>query len=72
MKRYAKFISLLGVLALVIAACSPSDADETTTTEGEAAATTTEAPDAATTTEAPDDATTTTEGEMSTLSRSVR
>ena len=63
MKRYARFIALLGVFALVIAACSPSDADETTTTEADTTATTeapTETTEAPTeTTEAPDGTTTT-------------
>jgi len=43
--------ALVAVLAMVIAACSPSGSEETTTTEGPAA-TTTEAPAATTTTEA--------------------
>ena len=43
--------ALVAVLAMVIAACSPSGGEETTTTEG-AAVTTTEAPAATTTTEA--------------------
>lgn len=43
--------AMVAILALVVAACSPSGSDETTTTEG-AAATTTEAPAATTTTEA--------------------
>jgi len=45
--------ALVAVLALVVAACSPSGSDETTTTEA-AAPTTTEAPAATTTTEAPE------------------
>ncbi len=68
MKRYARFVAILGVLALVLAACSPAEeADDTTTTEAPAA-TTTEAPTETTeapteTTEAPAE-TTTTEGAM--------
>ncbi|MEA1903403.1 MAG: extracellular solute-binding protein [Actinomycetota bacterium] len=45
------WLALLAALAMVLAACSPSDAGDTTTTEGEATVTT-EAPAATTTTEA--------------------
>lgn len=40
MKRYFRFFAVLGVLALVLAACSPSDGDDTTTTADGGATTT--------------------------------
>jgi basic membrane protein A len=61
-KRSMRFFAVLAVLALVVAACSPSDSEDTTTTAEEpAATTTTEASAETTTTEAMED-TTTTEG----------
>lgn len=57
-KRYSRYFVVLAVLGLVIAACSPSSSDETTTTES-GAATTTEAPAASTTSEAMAETTTT-------------
>ena len=64
MKRSMRFFAVLAVLALVVAACSPSDSEGTTTTEGAVATTeaptdTTEAP--TDTTEAPSETTTTEE-----------
>lgn len=56
--RMWRLLVLLGVFALVVAACSPAD-DAVDTTEAPDAATTTEAPAAATTTEAAGEATTT-------------
>ncbi|MGH8913508.1 MAG: branched-chain amino acid ABC transporter substrate-binding protein [Acidimicrobiia bacterium] len=53
-KRGLKLLALVGVLALVIAACGDGGAEDTTTTAGG---------DDVTTTEAPDEATTTTGGE---------
>ena len=59
MKRYFRYLVVFGVLALILAACSPSDADTTTTqADGGTEATdpptdATEAPDATTTTAAP-------------------
>ena len=66
MKRFTRVFALLTVFALVLAASSPSESEDTTTTEAPTATTeaptaTTEAPTA--TTEAPD-GTTTTEGAM--------
>lgn len=55
MKRY-RWMVLVGVLALIVAACGDSDADDTTTTAGDVATTTTEAAE---------DGTTTTAGETS-------
>jgi len=49
-KRYLRFVAALAALGLVLAACSPSNSGDTTTTE--AAATTTAAPAATTTSEA--------------------
>lgn len=49
MKRYLRLLAVLGSLALVLAACSPSEGDETTTT-GDGGATTTTAGDTTTTT----------------------
>ena len=49
MKRYLRFLAVLGALALVLAACSPSEGEDTTTT-GEGGATTTTAGDTTTTT----------------------
>lgn len=60
MKRYVRFLAIFGALALVLAACSPSEGEETTTTEAPAA-TTTEAGDEVTTTEAMEETTTTAE-----------
>ena len=59
MKRYIRYLAVFGALALVLAACSPSDADTTTTeaTGGtqatEPTTDATEAPDATTTTAEP-------------------
>ena len=54
MKR-TKWLALFGALALVLAACSPSDADSTTTTSGDDGGTaTTEDGGTTETTEAPD------------------
>lgn len=61
MKRYIRFLALFAALGLVLAACSPADSGEDTTTTAEAP-TTTDAPEATTTTEGGD--TTTTEAEM--------
>ena len=55
--KFRALWAFVAVFALVVAACSPADSDETTTTEAEPAATTTEA--------APDETTTTMEEEMS-------
>ena len=59
MKRYLRFLAVLGSLALVLAACSPSEGDETTTTEDGGATTTTA------------DGTTTTEGGTTTTAEAM-
>ena len=59
MKRYLRFLAVLGSLALVLAACSPSAGDETTTTEDGGATTTTA------------DGTTTTEGGTTTTAEAM-
>lgn len=61
------WLALIAVFAMVLAACSPSDAGDTTTTE-EPAATTTEAPAETTTTEA---TTTTAGGDTTTTTEPV-
>ena len=61
MKRYIRYLAIFSVLGLVLAACSPEEGGEDTTTEAPAA-TTTEAPEETTT--SADDATTTTAEEM--------
>jgi len=58
-KRYLRFLAVLGSLALVLAACSPSEGDETTTTEDGGATTTTA------------DGTTTTEGGTTTTAEAM-
>lgn len=58
MKRYIRFLSLIAALGLVLAACSPADSGEDTTTTADAATTTTVA-EGTTTTEAMQDTTTT-------------
>ena len=40
MKRYWRFLAVIGVLALILAACSPDDGGDTTTTEGDTTETT--------------------------------
>ena len=60
MKRYMRFFAIFAVLGLVLAACSPSDGEGSTTTEGDVAETTTTAAEAGpTTTEQMEDTTTT-------------
>ncbi len=62
MKRYLRFLSVLAVLALVLAACGDGEAEETTTTEAaDDATTTSEEMDETTTTGDMDETTTTTE-----------
>ncbi|HUF14757.1 MAG TPA: BMP family ABC transporter substrate-binding protein [Acidimicrobiia bacterium] len=62
MKRYIRYLAIFAVLGLVLAACSPEEGGEDTTTTEAPAATTTEAPEGTTT--SADDATTTTAEEM--------
>lgn len=57
-KRYFRFLAVLGVLALIVAACSPSDGDETTTT-ADSGATSTSGADQTPTTGGSDETTTT-------------
>ncbi len=63
MKRYMRYLAIFAVLGMVLAACSPDDGGDTTTTEASEDPTTTAAEGDTTTTEAMED-TTTTEGEM--------
>ncbi|MGH3650563.1 MAG: BMP family ABC transporter substrate-binding protein, partial [Acidimicrobiia bacterium] len=62
MKRYIRYFAIFAVLGLVLAACSPEEGGEETTTSEAPAATTTDAP--AETTTSADGATTTTAAEM--------
>lgn len=63
-KSVWRWIVLASVFALVVAACSPSDAGDDTTTTADAPDTTEAAPDETTTTEQMDDTTTTAGEEM--------
>ena len=62
MKRYIRYLAIFAVLGLVLAACSPEEGGEDTTTSEAPAATTTEPPEETTT--SADEATTTTAEEM--------